>query len=162
MGNDTALSPTADFTSRLHAERDALKEFVALLETEQQVLLEGNIEQLSALTNNKTQAAHELSKLGSARISDLLARGAKSGNSGITAWLQAHIPDCLPVWLSIQQLAEQAQQLNRTNGVLIQTKQRHNQQALAVLQNAAQSASGLYGPDGQTRLPTSGRTLGSV
>lgn len=162
MGKNIASAPVADFTLRLHTERDALKEFVALLETEQQALLGGHTEQLTTLANSKMQATHGLSKLANTRRDELLARGAKTEAGGVTAWLQAHAPDNLPVWLNIQQLAEQAQHLNRTNGVLIQTKQRHNQQALAVLQNATHSAGGLYGPDGQPHLPASGRTLGSV
>lgn len=162
MGKHTASAPAADTIPRLHTERDALKEFVALLETEQQALLGGHTEQLPALANSKIQATHELSKLANARMDALLAHGAKTGAGGVAAWLQAHAPDSLPVWLDIQRLAEQAQHLNRTNGILIQSKQRQNQQALAVLQNAAQSVSGLYGPDGQPHLPTSGRTLGSV
>lgn len=162
MGKNTASAPTADITPRLRAERDALKEFVALLETEQQTLLDGHPEQLSTLANSKIQAAHELSKMANTRRNDLRAHGAIAESGGITAWLQAHTPSNLPVWLDIQQLAEQAQHLNRTNGMLIQAKLRHNQQALTVLQNAAHSTNGLYGPDGQPHLPTSGRTLGSV
>ena len=164
MGKNTlSAASTADFIPRLHAERDALKAFVTLLETEQQALLGGYTEQLLTLADSKTQAVHELSKLANVRRNELLARGAKTEAGGsIAAWLQTHAADSLPVWHSIQQLAEQAQHLNRTNGVLIQTKLRHNQQALAALQNAAHSVNGLYGPDGQPHLPTSGRTLGSV
>lgn len=162
MGKNTAATTTADITSRLHAECDALKAFVALLETEQQALLDGQTEQLLTLSSNKIQAAHELSNLVNARRNDLLAHGAKAEAGGAAAWLQTHAADSLPEWHNIQQLSEQAQHLNRTNGVLIQAKLRHNQQALTVLQNAARGADGLYGPDGQPHLPTSGRTLGSV
>jgi flagellar biosynthesis/type III secretory pathway chaperone len=52
--------------------------------------------------------------------------------------------------------------MNHTNGELIQIKMRYNTQALAVLVGATQHAAGLYGPDGQTNLPSTGRTLGSV
>jgi len=181
MGKNTSAA-TSDFTSRLHAERDALKAFVTLLETEQQALLSGNTEQLLALADSKILAAHELSKLATARSDGLRARGGKvmptqmifnsfdglrvrGGKielGGMTAWLQANAASSLPVWQDILQLAEQSQQLNRTNGVLIQTKLRHNQQALMALQNAVHSTNGLYGPDGQPNLSASGRTLGSV
>ena len=47
----------AELVSRLCIERDALKAFVLLLETEQQNLLDGDAEQLLALSDNKIQAA---------------------------------------------------------------------------------------------------------
>ena len=162
MGKNTPPASMADFTHHLQTERDSLKAFVSLLETEQQALLGGHAEQLLTLADSKTQAVHELSKLANTRRSDLLARGATTEAGGVVAWLQSHAADSLPVWNNIQQLAEQAQNLNRTNGVLIQAKLRHNQQALAALQNAAHNVNGLYGPDGQPHLPTSGRILGSV
>ena len=152
----------AEITPRLHAERDALKAFVSLLETEQRTLLGGDVEQLVSLADSKIQAAQGLSNMASMRRNELLARGAKIETGGIADWLQTHAADSLPVWLDIQQLVEQAQHLNRTNGVLIQANLRHNQQALTALQNAAHSANSLYGPDGQPHLPTSGRILGSV
>lgn len=155
------IPATADFTSILHAEHDALKAFVTLLETEQQALLGGNTEPLLKLADDKILATQELSKLASMRGEGLRARGGKIEFGGMTAWLRANAANSLPIWHDILQLAEQAQQLNSTNGVLIQAKLRYNQQALMALQNAAHSASGLYGPDGQHNLPTSGRTLGS-
>jgi len=151
-----------EFTSRLDSERDALRAFVTLLKAEQQALIEGHVEQLLALSDSKIQAANELSKLVNARKNDLLAHGAEIKAGGIAVWLKAHAAGSLPVWQDIQQLAEQVQYLNRTNGTLIQTKLRHNQQALTVLHNAANSAHGLYGADGQPHLPSSGRILGSV
>ncbi len=140
MSRDTPAA-LAELTSRLHAERDALRAFVTLLETEQQALLDGQIEELLTLASSKTRAVHELNKLADTRSVETEDRGQ--------------------MWRDIQQLSAHAQQLNRTNGELIQSKLRHNQQALTVLHLAARSASGLYGPDGQTNLPTSGRTLGS-
>lgn len=156
------VSSMADFTSRLQTERDALKEFVTLLETEQQALLSGNTEQLLTLADNKILAAQGLSKLAKMRNDGLLALGGKVEAGGMTAWLSGNAANSLPVWQDILQLGEQAQQMNRTNGLLIQTKLRHNQQALMVLQSAAHSTSGLYGPDGQPNLAASGRRLGSV
>lgn len=154
--------PATDFTARLNTERDALKSLVALLEAEQQALIDGHTEQLLELSAEKTQTVHELGKLADMRRNDLFTHSAKIKARGITAWLQSHAADSLPVWQDIQQLVEQMQYLNRTNGILIQTKLRHNQQALMVLHNAANSAHGLYGADGQPQFPSSGRVLGSV
>lgn len=158
----TKSAPATDFTSRLNAERDALRSLVTLLETEQQALIDGKAEQLLPLSDSKTQAVHALSKLANARKNDLLTHAAAIKASGIVAWLQAHAAGSLPVWQDIQQLAEQMQNLNRTNGTLIQSKLRNNQQALAVLLNVTNSTQGLYGADGQPQLSSSGRILGSV
>lgn len=162
MGKNIPATATVDFTSHLHAERDALKAFVTLLETEQQALLSGNTEQLLALADSKVLAAQRLSQLANVRSEGLRARAGQIEPGGMTSWLRANAANSLPLWHDILQLAEQAQQLNRTNGVLIQTKLRHNQQALMTLQNAAHSTNTLYGPDGQPNLSASGRTLGSV
>ena len=162
MGQDTPSASTVGITSRLQAEHDTLKAFVTLLETEQQALLGGHTEQLLTLADSKIQLAHELSKLANIRRNELLALGAKPEAGGVATWLQSHAADGLPLWHSIQQLAEQTQHLNRTNGVLIQAKLRHNQQALTALQSATHNANNLYGPDGQPYLPTPGRTLGSA
>lgn len=161
MGTTSPATLTG-LASRLRAEHEALKSFVALLEAEQQALLGRNTEQLLTLSENKIRAANELGRLAEERKNGLRACGAASGTGGAAAWLQAHAASLLPAWRSVQQLAGQAQQLNRTNGVLIQSRLRHNQQALAVLQKAAHNASGLYGPDGQPHPATTGRTLGSV
>ena len=145
----------------LQTEHTALRAFVHLLETEQGVLLNDQAEQLLPLAERKTEATHVLSELIMARRNKLSALGVDLAPGSQEAWLQAHAADSLPVWRNIQQLVTQAQQLNQSNGELIQIKLRNNQQALNVLHNAAQNAFGLYGADGQPHLATSGRTLGS-
>ena len=135
---------------------------MSLLEREQKSLLSGDTERLLPLVENKTSAAHELNALAVSRRNGLLARGAGAEAGGISDWLQAHAASSLPLWHEIQQLAEQARLLNRTNGILIQTRLRHNQQMLTALHGAANSTGSLYGPDGQAHTPSGGRTLGNV
>lgn len=158
----TNSTPAANFTSRLNTERDALRSLVTLLETEQQALIEGHTEQLLELSEKKTQAVQELSKLANARKNELLTHDAAIQANGIIAWLKSYAPNSLPAWQDIQKLAEQMQYLNRTNGTLIQTKLRHVQQALSVLLNTTNHVHGLYGADGQSHIPSSSRILGSV
>lgn len=152
----------ADFAARLNSERDALKSLVVLLEAEQQALIDGRTEQLLDLSDRKIQAVQEVSRLADMRKNDLLAHSAEIKAGGIVSWLKSHAAGSLPVWQDIQQLVERMQHLNRNNGSLIQTKLRLNQQALRVLHNAASSAEGLYGADGQQQFSSSGRILGSV
>lgn len=154
--------PSDNFTSHFKIERDALKNFVSLLESEQASLLGGDTERLLPLVEDKTRAVHELNTLAASRRNGLLSRGARVETGGISDWLQSHAASSVPLWREIQQLAEQAQLINRSNGILIQTRLRHNQQMLAALHSAANSASSLYGPDGQAHISGGGRTLGNV
>jgi flagella synthesis protein FlgN len=145
----------------LTAERDALGNFVALLEREQGLLVANQTDQLIGLAEQKSANAISLSELAESRRSLLHHDIPELSIASIHAWLEKHNAQGLAVWQGIRVLAERAQQLNRTNGELIQMKLRHKQQALSVLGKAVNKAS-LYGPDGQTSFsPGSGRSLGS-
>lgn len=146
-----------DILQKLNDECAKFRAFVVLLEDEQKLLLGQHPEDLLPLSEAKTQLADSLAALSRERQS-LLGEAARN----MPEWLQQNEPKALPVWQDIRRLAMQAQHLNQTNGELIQIRLRYNQQALGVLYGAVQSAAGLYGPDGQTNLPSGGRTLGSV
>ena len=158
----TLITSATEFASQLNAEREGLKELVALLETEQKFLMEGNAEPLQMLSDSKTRTVHELSKLANKRKEVLQVHSDTIKAEGIVAWLQIFAPSSLSVWQDIQKFVTQMQQLNRTNGTLIQTQLRHNQQSLAVILNVTHSTQGLYGANGQTHISTSRRILGSV
>ena len=158
----TPITSAAEFASQLNAERDGLKELIALLETEQKFLIDGNAETLQMLSDSKTRAVHKLSKLANKRKEVLRVHSDAIKAQGIVAWLQIFAPSSLSGWQEIQQLVALMQQLNRTNGNLIQTQLRHNQQSLAVLLNVTHSAQGLYGANGQTHISSTRRILGSV
>jgi len=152
-----------DLLSGLQAEHDALQAFVATLESERQALLNGEVERLLTLADDKTRSVQAISKLAEQRRQYAVAHGMDIKSGGMTVWLESQAADALPLWQSVQQLNAQLQELNRVNGELIQTRLLHNQQALAVLHQAANNASTLYGPDGQQdSRPISGRTLGIV
>lgn len=145
----------------LNAERAALSDFIALLKREQGMLTENNTEQLIELSEQKSNVALQLSRLGEARRALLQNHIPQLSLATIQAWLEKHSPAALATWREVLVLAEQAHQLNNVNGELIQMKQRHNQQALLVLSNAVNKAN-LYGPNGQPNFsPGSGRSLGS-
>ncbi len=148
---------TTDILSKLNDECAKFRAFVVLLEDEQRTLLGQRPEDLIPLAEAKVQLADTLSALSRER-QHLLSEQTRD----MAEWLARHEPKGTSLWQEIRQLAMQAQRLNQTNGELIQIKLRYNQQALGVLYGAAQNASGLYGPDGQTNLPSSGRMLGSV
>lgn len=141
----------------LNKELAELRKFVAALDSERQALLNNDTDSLLTLSEAKSQAAGQLMEMGKSRRKALLAN---SGDS-METWLARHAPGSLTVWSEIRKLAAQAQNLNSTNGELINARMRHNQQALSALQSAAKSAAGLYGPDGQANISSTGRHLGS-
>ena len=142
----------------LDKEVSALRKFIDILTSEQKALLDNAFEQLIPLSETKTQAAGELMEIINLRRNSLLT----NGTDNMESWLAKHAPAGQALWNEIRKLAEQAQNINTINGELINSRLRHNQQALSVLHNASKNAAGLYGPDGQTNLSSSGRHLGSV
>jgi flagella synthesis protein FlgN len=154
-------SSASQLLAALTAEHAALLNFVALLEREQQMLVENLSDQLLELSEKKSADALGLNVLAQTRSASLQENVPELSVDSIQAWLGKHSPEGLAMWQKTLALAKRSQQLNRANGELIQMKLRHNQQSLAVLSNAANKAN-LYGPDGQPNIsPGSGRSLGN-
>lgn len=154
----------SDFVANLKAERQLFQEFKDLLQTEQETLLRGDIDRLASLAQLKSDKILVLSQLEDSRNKFLNGLSYSPNQSGMEAWLQAqggNLLDAKSIWHELLNLARQAQQLNQSNGAIIEQKLRHNQQALAILQ-AASKQSSLYGPNGQTLTSTQGRPLGKV
>lgn len=148
----------ANAIAQLNNELAELRKFVVLLTSEQQSLLDNDTETLLTLSETKTQAASQLMEIGNARRKALF-----TGNiDNMESWISRNAPAQKALWSEIRKLAEQAQNLNSINGELIQSRMRHNQQALGVLYNSSKNAAGLYGPDGQANINNAGRHLGSV
>ena len=148
---------TTNAISLLNNELAELRKFVALLSSEQQSLLENDTDSLLTLSETKTRAAGLLMDMSNSRRKSLLTNGIDT----METWIAKHAPNSQALWGDIQKFAAQAQHLNTTNGELIQSRMRHNQQALGVLYSSSKSAAGIYGPDGQANLGNSGRHLGS-
>lgn len=154
-------SHLAQLLAALTAERNALHNFVDLLEREQSMLVANQTDQLLALAEQKSANAISLGDLAESRRSLFRRDIPELSIETIHAWLEMNSAQGLAIWREIRVLAERAQQLNITNGELVQMKLRHNHQALSVLSKAVNKAA-LYGPDGQTSFsPGSGRSLGS-
>lgn len=143
-------------------EARALHAFTAVLRREQQALIEGDVEALTALSDEKGAVFGRLSTLGDQRTQ--LTTGLQlAGGTGIEAWLDKRPPKALEraAWKRLLQLAGEARELNRQNGQLIASRMQQHQQALTVLL-AAGNPPAVYGPDGQTRSVGRGRYLGTV
>ncbi|MEZ0238659.1 MAG: flagella synthesis protein FlgN [Methylophilaceae bacterium] len=147
----------------LQQEQAALDGFINLLQQEQEALVAANVEKLQSLSELKQKHSELLNNLAQQRVATLERAGFKSDAAGVAAWLASQPASVKESWKKLLEGAQVAQQLNQTNGKLIQTHMQHNQQALSALMNAANRAD-VYGADGQPRTGPgpSQRIIGKV
>lgn len=145
---------TAAFLQTLSAEAEAVRQFVALLKLEQNVLSSGHTDDLPALAEQKSTLALHLNSLATQRNAALAAHGLSADRSGVEAWCAKHPEEKTAgkTWSAILSLAGEARELNRLNGELIQIRMQYNSKALEALQGGRNSLD-LYGPDGQSTTP---------
>ena len=149
----------ASFSAHIRAEHEVFQEFRRTLQLEQDALIKGETECLLELAPRKSELIEKLSVLSAERQRNLAAAGQQNSPAGMAAWLDAMGADAATrqLWRELLDLARDAERVNRSNGVLIETHLRHNQQALAVLKAAA-NPGGLYDPKGLISSSTSGRS----
>lgn len=155
--------PTPSLVKLLEAEAHEATAFIALLKNEQALLVEGNVDGLLPLAEQKSGFASRLGALGEARERIVKGSGAGSGRAGMETYLTRQPGDkaLRTRWEELLALATECQALNNLNGKLIRLHLQHNQQAMATLMAAADQAT-TYGPDGHQRPAGSGRFLGSA
>lgn len=155
---------TATVAADIQAEQEAFQEFHHILQEEQAALIERDIDHLLQLAPRKNELLGQLFNFGNARNRALSAAGYQTTAAGMESWLHAISADnrTQESWHKLISLAREAEQLNRGNGILIETALRHNQQALSVLQAAANPAHSLYGPNGQISGMSAGRPIDKV
>ncbi len=146
------------------AESRILKTFISVLEEEQKLLISGNADAVLPLLEQKTGLVAELGSAGKQRDAALSTLGVSTTREGTEAFFAKADTALQAEWAELLTLAQSANRLNTTNGKLINTRLQHNQQALAVLMNAAGSLgeAGTYGPDGHQKHGGGSRTLGSA
>lgn len=154
---------TSDYTAVLAQERDRVREFLQLLEREQSALVAGEHDQLLAFTEQKAARLLELRRFSDSRSRLLTTSGLRADKDGMTEWVETQANDeARRIWHDLKELAARVRATNQINGALVEARLKHNQASLAALQAAAH-ASGVYGPDGATRLTTAAtRALASA
>ncbi|GAB3537544.1 hypothetical protein GCM10027343_00990 [Noviherbaspirillum agri] len=131
-----------------------------LLQQEQEHLINADLEALNRLTEEKAKVVAHMTELAQQRHRALGASGFEGGESGMQAWLNSRTssPATEKSWKDLLDVARQAKELNRTNGLLIGQHMARNQAALNVLQGAPDSGT-MYGPNGQSTAQSSSRRL---
>lgn len=138
------------------AERDALSDFVALLKQEELVLIAGDTDLLSRLVASSFEQSQKIASITQAREQLMKSNGLSIDRDGMELWLKSH-PQSRKDWDELLRLTEEARLTNESNGRLIDLRLTQNQQALSVLQAAAQGSASLYGPDGLANMAAKGR-----
>lgn len=144
----------------LGEELNAGNTLLQLLKQEQEHLINADLEALTKVTEEKAKVVARMTELAQRRHRALGAGGFDASESGMQEWLnsRAASPAIGKFWKELLDLAQQAKELNRTNGLLIGQHMARNQSALNVLQGNPQGGT-MYGPNGQSTTQPSSRRL---
>lgn len=143
----------------LNEERDAMHCLLGLIQQEQAFLLEADIDGLNAITDEKARTVARMTELANTRLHALATAGYPQNDAGLQAWLASQTAgSAAETWAEVLALTQSAKEMNRVNGLLINTHLTRNQVALNVLHGADQR-SGFYGPDGQSKISVAARNL---
>lgn len=124
---------SASAESILRQQLDALQTFDRLLIAEHACLLQAGVDQLPALTEQKTAQLAVLEAIEQQRQA-AFREDAAAGASAL--------------WVQVQALAKQVSQANQRNGAMIMALTRNTEGALHILRGTSDGL-GLYGAQGQ-------------
>lgn len=156
--------PTCDsqLIDSLPEEGETMRRLLQLVEQEQALLLAANLEELASLTEEKAKTVARMAALAHRRHQLLATAGFDASETGMQAWIASSgASSARETWREMCTRTAAAQELNRTNGLLISRHMTRNQTALNILQGAGQ-AGGFYGPNGQSTVkpPVRNRVIG--
>ena len=145
-------------------EQRSAHTLIDLLHQEQALLIDADIDGLAIVTERKAPVVAEMVELANRRHRALAKEGHAATERGMQAWVAIkHLgrpayPVAAACWTALLTMAKQAQEINRINGLLINTHMARNQSSLDMLQTRTGGGS-FYGPDGQASSRSLGRGL---
>jgi flagella synthesis protein FlgN len=132
-----------------------------LLETlirEQTSLVIADIDTIEILIEEKSVLLQSINISAKSRYEALAANGFEPSEVGMVAWLKRQAkPAINELWENFQKTLNQAKEMNRLNGMLINKHFNRNQQLLNHLQGNS-SASDVYGKNGQAKSQSPSRS----
>lgn len=144
-------------------EQDAtlLNSLVTLLSKEQVSLVNMEIDAIEIILDQKSALIQQITESSKIRHHALGKAGYDANENGMATWIRANAQQKLDAaWMAFQKQLEQAKELNRVNGQMINQHFKRNQQALNMLQGKSPNAgSGVYGPNGQTANLSHARSM---
>lgn len=139
--------------NNLLAEVVAMTSFVDVLKQEQQALVDNNADELIAITPQKNEALNSIMGMEQQRNQRLIELGLSTDATGMQNLLsQTNFAALSQEWENLLLISSEAQELNRTNGLLITRQMTRNQGVLNILQQ--DQAGAMYGADGQSKVST--------
>lgn len=141
----------------LLTEVAAMRSFVEMLKQEQQALMENNADGLIAITPQKNELLTSIMGMENQRNQSLLSLGFNADAAGMQSLLAQKLTKdthaaLTETWTTLLTISAEAQELNRTNGLLINRQMSRNQGILNLLQQDQGGA--MYGADGQSKIST--------
>ena len=134
-------------STTLLEEMKALRSFIEILKKEEQVLIEGKIEEIDFYSSEKSRLIEILTQFNDQREKYLKAQGIDLDKNCMNNLLSKQNSD-QNSWNELLDLAGIAKKLNQSNGLIITARYQHHQRALAAIHSAAGNFS-CYGPKGQ-------------
>lgn len=134
-------------STTLLEEMKALRSFIEILKKEEQVLIEGKIEEIDFYSSEKSRLIEILTQFNDQREKYLKAQGIDLDKNCMNNLLSKQNSD-QNSWNELLDLAGIAKKLNQSNGLIITARYQHHQRALAAIHSAAGNVS-CYGPKGQ-------------
>jgi flagella synthesis protein FlgN len=157
------MFPTSSATTLstlLEEEQQCLAKMLALLQKEEAVLAGGTVEEIVAVTSEKTTLLGAINSFVSQRAAYVAASGFTADRAGMASFFSAQ-PDllgaCYSLWSEILESWLKTHSQNRRNESLLRIRAQHNERALNVLRQAA-GGSGTYNSDGSAQSLSSTRT----
>jgi flagella synthesis protein FlgN len=154
--SDQAHLPTPLET--LASEQQENRRLLALLRSEQALLISAKIDGLTTIIEEKSTVVNAMTNLAMRRYQLLKQHGFSATEDGMHAWLTS--PDVSEqtrqLWRDMLDTARAGKEINRTNGMLINKQMVHGQNALNILRGQT-GAPSFYGPNGQTTTVGSSR-----
>lgn len=138
-------------SAQISFEQDArlAEELLRLLAREQTKLVRASIEELESLLEEKAQLIQRMSTTAQQRYDLLTQNGLPGNESGMARWVHSQKSSKLEEsWRMFQTTLNQAKEINRVNGLLINKHFNRNQELLNLMQGNQSSVS-LYGANGQ-------------
>lgn len=152
LGNSLAQS--------LGEEIRAATDLLDLLKQEQSFLINASVDELAKLAEEKSKIVVRMSELAQSRHRALSSAGFEANEAGMQKWIDGSAGEDAAgkTWKDLLDLAREAKELNRVNGLLIGQHMGRNQAALNILHGAPQGGA-MYGPNGQSATQPSKRKL---
>ena len=142
----TIASPGAT----LRDEQQLIASIVEMMKQEQQLLVSADADGLSTLTPEKLKLAQKAAELSRIRHRALGAAVFPALEAGMEPWLAVGGNDAVRAdWDRLLELARQAKELNRVNGMLVNKQLAQTTGTLNAIRGSS-PAGGVYGASGQT------------